>query len=359
MVSSNAYPSYGDFNLYKVRGSRDRFWYVGHKSFESPLTLEDVAFFNTDNTGECFNSITGGISSCGGLDGLITIPTDLQLVPSWSSESVLSWQSDSFVECPVGYIMVDPNPEVGTNDSFCVAAYEMKNDAGNPVSRPEGLPWVNLNHADAKAACVSLGTDYDLISNPEWMTIAREIELVDENWTSGMSGSGSLFRGHSDNTPASALEAPGISTYRDPYFETGDNESVGQEQKRYHLLSSRNKIWDFSGNVAELVDWIVDGAEKAYYSFDTEPVSNWRNLELIDANIGVGNIMNVQTWQPDIALSTNIPGRYFAGAVGSAGVAVRGGAFNFGENAGIYSLNLNFLPTASNATIGFRCVYRP
>jgi hypothetical protein len=75
--------------------------------------------------------------------------------------------------------------------------YEAKDDgSGNAVSQANTTPWVSINQVDAWDECDSLNTEdtrtnidndtnndgtYALISNPEWMTIARNVENVDTN----------------------------------------------------------------------------------------------------------------------------------------------------------------------------------
>lgn len=160
------------------------------------------------------------------------------------------------ISCPPGYIAVPANPNVGTSSDFCVMKYEAKNVAGVATSQASLTPWVNIDHDNAKIACRSLGADYDIISNAEWMTIARDIEKTAANWTGGGIGQGSLYIGHADDTPAAALAA---SDDNDPYFGTGNSASQGlgggKEQKRTHVLSNGEVIWDLAGNLLERVDW--------------------------------------------------------------------------------------------------------
>jgi hypothetical protein len=141
--------------------------------------------------------------------------------------------------CPSNYAAVPANPSLGVTNGFCVAQFEMKNVASVATSQAAGGPWVSVNQTNAKTACTSLGTGYDLISNPEWLTIAYEIEKTASNWSSGVVGTGMLNRGHSDSSPNSALA---VTDTNDPYTETGNNSGQaagsGWEQKRTHTLSN-------------------------------------------------------------------------------------------------------------------------
>lgn len=46
-------------------------------------------------------------------------------------------------------------------------------------------PIVDITQAAAIDACKSMGEGYHLITNNEWMTIARNIEATSQNWSSG------------------------------------------------------------------------------------------------------------------------------------------------------------------------------
>ncbi|MCM0607150.1 MAG: hypothetical protein KA715_13755 [Xanthomonadaceae bacterium] len=124
--------------------------------------------------------------------------------------------------------------------------FEAKNDgSGNPFSQDVTIPWNSITAVAAKAKCQSLGAAYDLISNPEWMVIARNVEKVSINWSSGVVGSGCLMSGNCLNGNACS-------------YSTGTSDFgpvAGRNSKASLTLSSGSLIWDFSGNQWEFVDW--------------------------------------------------------------------------------------------------------
>ncbi|MCY4523314.1 MAG: hypothetical protein OXB84_01110, partial [Halobacteriovoraceae bacterium] len=108
------------------------------------------------------------------------------------------------ITCPEGYIFIPGNSIAKAND-FCVMQFEAKkqvikkadeNIYYRPVSTPEDSPWHKISQIDAKTACKSLGAGYDLISNPEWMTIAWNIESQAKNWSENFLAKGCLYRGN-------------------------------------------------------------------------------------------------------------------------------------------------------------------
>ena len=279
--------------------------------------------------------------------------------------------------CPTGYIPVPGNPSLyGTND-FCVMKYEAKaveisdltvgltqpsvngaidNNATATTAANErtiasvasGFPIGSITQATALTYCANVGAR--LISNAEWMTIARNIEGQGVNWTGGTVGNGSLFRGHGDgNGPNgflySALEA---STDDDPYIGTGNNINNGADQKRTHTLSNGEVVWDLSGNVWEFNSTTINGLDKpnspnSVDNFGAITSYGSLNYDLIRAS-------DPNWWEPQ-----NI-GFYYKGNLDTGNyVFMRGGFFFQYGRAGLYTLSLEMGNNWSDLTAGFRC----
>ena len=278
--------------------------------------------------------------------------------------------------CPTNYLTVVHNTAVGTNTDFCVMKYDAKCvGAACPLpsgsapgvnatatSTMAGTPWVSITQTNAILACSNLGAGYALISNPEWMTIARDVEQVATNWSNGGAGSGVLARGHTDNNPGNALAA---STDDDPYNGTGNNSgqaaNSGWEQRRTLNLSNGGVIWDFAGNVWQWVNWQVTPANKAYVSADGSPQGAWRNFSALNMKITSSDEMKPETWQSYFTTLTGNEGigQYYAGNNSSGGAALRGGAWGNTTSAGAFALHLDASSGFSNTSIGFRCVFHP
>jgi prepilin-type N-terminal cleavage/methylation domain-containing protein len=283
--------------------------------------------------------------------------------------------------CPTGYIRVPGNSMYGTKD-FCVMKYEAKAvDINNPTvglltpntgsntiadnttpttsangravaSVASGYPIANINQTTASSYCISAGAN--LITNAEWMTIARNIEAQLNNWTTGTAASsiigvGGLYRGHSDNNPTTALEA-GLDN--NGYIGTG--QSGFSIEKRTHILSNGEIIWDMSGNVFEWINNNIIGLNKPNSSSggfwqDWTSINNYGNL-----NYDFVRPSNA-SWN-----SANNMGRYLAGTVtGTSNFAYfRGGNWNHVVDSGIYNLNLGYNNISTDIAIGFRCVIR-
>ena len=275
-------------------------------------------------------------------------------------------------ECPENYLPVPRDLTVGVTHDFCVAKYEMKNVGGIATSQADLTPWVSISQTSSQATCSALNIDnsygqYALISNPEWMNIARNVEQIAANWSNSNPGvhPGVLARGHSDNSPANALIASTDDLIG--YINTGNNAAqaanAGWEQRRTLELSNGEIIWDFAGNVWEWVDWQVAPAKKAYRATDGQSTSAWLDFKVLDRLIGenADDQMLTSTFMPGFSTlgGANGLGQYYAGANNSGGAAFRGGLWYSSTNAGAFALHLIYSASSTDTVIGFRCVVRP
>ena len=250
-------------------------------------------------------------------------------------------------QCPSGFVFVPKNTTYTAVD-FCVMKYEAKNDGyGTAVSTATGVPWVNINRATSRSNCQALGAGYDMISNDQWQTIARNIAGVASNWKNGVVGDDQLNRGHSDNAPSSALVA--VTDDNDPCNGTGQtcSSSTWDSQRRTHALSNGNKIWDFGGNVWEWVtndNTVVNGAD-GY-------ISTMSGADIRQTRYGASAFCATPGASPYCGMGHG----YFNY---STGAVLRGGHWNFDVNVGVFAVHLNIAPTGTATTMGFRCVFVP
>ena len=264
--------------------------------------------------------------------------------------------------CPnENFVPVEGSFELDT-DSFCVMRVEARKDGSSNISANyTDEVWTNIKIADAKTKCKGLGTaetSCNLLSNAQWMTMARDIEATAANWSNGEVGSGMLNRGHSDGNP-SAVKT--ISDSTNDWSDTGNNNSTWA-QKRTHVLSNGSIVWDLAGNAAEFVDWLQGTS-----SFSTGPTScadsstdpfNVNCPELAPNDYLPGNPAGINS--ANYTAATYGVGRFYgtSSSIRSGsypGVAVRGEQYNKAEKCGVFALSLNQNRDSATTAIGFRC----
>jgi len=213
----------------------------------------------------------------------------------------------------------------------------------NFVSSPDGSPVAGITHNEAKTACSAIGAH--LITNQEWMTIARNAEKQASNWSSGVVGVGCLFRGN--------VGSPDSCGYNGADPEKG----TGRNAKAKLVLSNNQEIWDIAGNVWEHVQK-NSSDDLIRYEPSDGGATGWKWIEHT-AITDYGDLSYDSVRPSDASWNATYGmGRVFTynGDTGSASyVLLRGGNWYNGDNAGAFALNLNWRTGAQYNYGGFRC----
>ncbi len=247
---------------------------------------------------------------------------------------------------------------------YTESTYETYRDTDRPCttannryvsSRKDGYVITRLTHDEAKAYCQTVGAH--LMTNEEWMTIARNIESVSSNWTNGSVGDGRIYGGHTDNNPAKVLQA---SYDAEGYVNI---ISPGTGNRRTLVLSNGEIIWDFSGNAWERVMRTAGDIKTVINNPTCSGGTGW-------CNYGTTLAPYITTWTADISQSYAGPlntsydsgdgtGRiYVTSGAASGDTLIRGGSgyWYYGvDTAGIYAMDIHQASTYEGLGIGFRC----
>ncbi|WP_415063957.1 Ig-like domain-containing protein [Bdellovibrio sp.] len=281
-----------------------------------------------------------------------------------SEESVISSWISMNDPCPTNYILVPALAGYTTQD-FCVAKYEMKDIGGVATSQAAFPPWENIPRGSlpttvggAWKACRDLGANYDLISNAQWQTIARNIEMVPSNWSSGIVGTGSLNRGHSDGAPAFPRAADVDDNNACANTDQTCSSTVWDSQRRTHKLSNGKVIWDFAGNAWE---WVSDNNST---NFGAEAfMSQVTTASHTTVGSGTLNGAAKQIFGSEgnyVSLGTSEYGGLGYGSIAdTTGAVFRGGCWIDDVGAGVFAVYLRIGPSAASTDYGFRCVFVP
>lgn len=191
-----------------------------------------------------------------------------------------------------------------------------------------------------------------LITEAEWLTIAQNVLSVPSNWSGGAVGSGFIYSGHNDGTPANALSA---SIDSDGYYGTGN--ASGSNQKRTLTLTNGEVIWDLAGNVNEWTNQrifsptIQPGVTGSGYAWREWPTITNPGTLPENPSPSVTGITGAGTWN-----STNGIGQIYSSSDNTSirGV-IRGCSWADGSYAGVLSMILDNIPNrVAHPTIGFR-----
>ena len=336
--------------------------------------------------------------------------------------------------CAEGFILVPGDALYGTSD-FCFMKYEAKcantslpsvglepshgnacsgekaghyfntyNNSGKNcsctgnkeiVSTKSGFPIAYIPQFDntlnnAKNYCINMG--WHLITNNEWMTIARNVEKIPDNWcdkngTNCGFPPGSigkiLANGHNDSKSEKSSNGTGTDSALvagndiEPCFETttdGSNTCGGKSsQKRTFTLSNGETIWDFAGNVWEWTDNTVMRKDEPKSATKGVIDVGWLKsdfasgspLSVITGN-GEGSSMGYDAFRPSNPKwnTNNGVGRIYHYSTPATDTDttlyafIRGGNWKHGDDDGAFTIHLSPPPDRTLINdVGFRCVY--
>ena len=197
--------------------------------------------------------------------------------------------------------------------SFKVAQYHATKEA-------DGTPWVGINYHKARAAAERAGLQ--LVTETQWLAIAHDIAQQPINWTSGVVGEGKLFQG---------LRKSDVDEVQPHSYKPSDTD-----ERRWHKLSTGERIYDFAGHAFSWVFDDVQGDEKGLIAKAfTADSPSFTTVQGKSQGNGVG-------WMPN------------AGSDWSGYALCRGGYFGSYDSAGVFRLS-SVWPDYELDLIGFRC----
>lgn len=226
--------------------------------------------------------------------------------------------------------------------------YEAKDIAGNPESQENGTPWRNISPANSFAECANhpIQLDYPdgkfaLISNDEWMTISRDVEVQADNWGGGAVGSGCFKTGNTAGAESTCS------------YDGADPEGGSSRNSLAKLkLSNGFEIWDFAGNLWEWVDW--DTSDMVVTPTGGSCDGTWINftnpydcLGYFNRTVDIlpGFFNQLGFWAPPVSPANSY--------------IKRGGHHDVGDSGTPFSMIISAGINSTGSTNGFRCVYRP
>ena len=220
-----------------------------------------------------------------------------------------------------------------------------------PVSMAGKYPIADINQTQAIDSCKKIWAH--LITNSEWMTIARNIEEQKSNYISWWPWNWILKNWVSDNTD---LGCNKTWWNADPRAWATKTWSPCDWWKNKLKLSNWEYIYDFSWNVwehvnkANTIDWSwynVWQTSLAWSSNWTWRDDDWILSPTTDMD---KYVLKYHLWTAN--WMWNI---YSANWIAS-NIFLRGAGANEGIHAGVFTLHLSWISTYMNRATGFRCV---
>jgi len=185
-------------------------------------------------------------------------------------------------------------------------------------------PWVDINYAEARAACAAAG--FKLITELQALSLAFNIASQPCNWIGGSAGGavgvGKLFQGLRDWSSESA--------------EPGNFEPADPDQQRWFVLPDGSRICDVAGNA---FTWVFDDVQGDDHGIVARAFA--KDSPTITTALAP-SMKNGMGWQPK------------AGADWSGRALIRGGCFLSEDYAGVFFLN-DVWPVVALDYVGFRC----
>lgn len=302
--------------------------------------------------------------------------------------------------CPTGFIPVPGNKEF-YQPGFCVSKYAMTysdadvpdstwggatwntmhyNSAKIPVSIPNKYPIADINQPQAITACQSMGKpgEYHLITNNEWMTVARNIEQVGDNWSTGIVGSGGLYRGITGEGTSTSTSL-GCNTI-DTFYGSGSRTYVAKplandttkfwtkkgtdcDSKRQHKLSNSQIVWDMAGNIWSHVNKgnTLDGTNFSggLLNKDTPNLSSYTSYSWSATGWegATGDMRKLYgPSQSAYGTGAGMGNIYQHNVSTTANIFIRGGDAWDAMGAGVFTLDLSWDSLTTYRGVGFRCV---
>lgn len=254
---------------------------------------------------------------------------------------------------------------------------------GKIVFTQGNFPIANITQWKALKACASI--DAHLITNTEWMTIARHIELTPENWNTksigtwylfhGLTNSSNKWCGSGSNTYFHVLYKYGAKTWEnEPNSETSWLKADTCNKRRKHLLPWGYSIWDMGGNVAEHVNGANTRNGEWYNRMSPHVCGTWgaSSYNWYSFFFDPGKDSSPQcSFADDYPQALYSPFHsYVNGFHGmwkirsqkeksytGSFILIRWGYHSLTNEAGIYSMIATREETFSHYNVGFRCAY--
>lgn len=322
------------------------------------LPIQIEGFKNKDCTGESYQASGPlGITSLSQVDPDSIWIEDVTGSPDLTR--IYSNSTFSMESCPAGFLKVSGSQLLGTSD-FCVMQNELtvSLEMGPRTSSDNGFSSIS-SFTELKDACTSLGPNYNILSNSEWMTMAHQIEENLVNRYDQLR----IPSGNYGSAGEDIWEVP-VDSYLEDLRNPYNQDTQFGKTTRILYLENGQVIWDLAGNYNEIVDFKNTRDQPLKTVADTAR-STWKYLKDYDFDSIAGTDLSNIDVRPlgDFTHNTNAAGILdptktvapdYLGYIGRGNVTATQG---WGLSLGLYNLTV-YADSYSKDYITTRCVYR-
>ncbi len=251
------------------------------------------------------------------------------------------------------------------------------------------IPETGSGSDNAKSYCEQMG--WHLITNPEWMSIARNLEKGRANWCNANAtgcgaqpGTKGKILANGQNDKHNEASAGGASSDSALIASTDDSQACygtttdgsntcggAGSQKRTLTLSNGEIICDFAGNVWQWVDGTVMRKDEPKSATNNVLDTGWTlsdfapgSLPSVITDNGQGLSLGYDSFRPSNPAwnANNGVGRIYHYSSASDTdttlyTFIRGGNWKHGTDDGAFTMHLSPAPDKTNINdVGFRCV---
>lgn len=348
----------------KEDGTRMKYWLYTNSS-EALKKVNNM----TDHQGEC-----ASLSECRDSGKQVALFQD-ELIVITGTEHWQKPDGSYYPKCRRGFVWVPGSEDIGP--AMCVAKYEMTpfNTSGwgrqydgyrydsagsntNVTSKPGQNPITYASTNDARYLCSSKLVDQNsnTISGGTSMrwnihkVILKDLALNKNNWSGGDVGVGFINSGHNNNSPAMTI--PTSSDDTNAYASTGN--SAPSNQKRTHEFSNGEIIWDYAGNVWEVMYETQNvGSNNGWEEYTDAHSNPFEPQNIVGSEYNWSSGQGIG--QKDHAGTSNL----YESNIGTGSYRLlSSGNWSNGTGAGLFASNWNAYSASFRGDgVGFRCIY--
>ena len=210
------------------------------------------------------------------------------------------------------------------------------------VSLANGTLIRESNEDIATQYCRANGPGYDLISNDEWQTIARHIEMTPTNWSEGTIN----------------IKAGNVLNIGQPGNRILNSSNTDEEQmqwslnRRVHQLINGEFVWDFSGNLQEVVSHNISNIPQTFSGYVKDIPDALKRY--------FGSSRSYSILDRQERMDSRYGNLGYIRASSFRGSIMRGGGINQWR-AGVFSADTTQEKNSRvrRPNVGFRCVFHP